>query len=103
MNIIEKVEFREYFMKDLLHLPNNLQDRFYNKVEQIEKDDNISNRILFRTKKIEMRKFRIGKYRFIFIKDNNIITFVGLLWRNHGYCDNYLSQLIKIYKNGKNY
>lgn len=101
MNKIEIIMFKEHFIESFEKLEDRIKNTFYKKLEILENKDYISKRLHYKEHLYEMRYFRIGKWRFIFVVKDDKATFLDVMYRELGYKDNYLEKLIKIYKNGK--
>jgi mRNA-degrading endonuclease RelE of RelBE toxin-antitoxin system len=101
MQKIEIVRFKEYFIKSFDKLEDRLKVTFFKKIEILENKDYISKRLHYKEHICEMRYFRIGKFRFIFVLKDNTATFLDVMYRELDYKDKYLNLLLEIYKNGK--
>ena len=99
MTKIEAVIFKEYFIKSLEKLENNIQNLFYKKIEILEDKDRISKKLHY-GHKIELRCFRISKFRFIFVLEENKAVFLDVMYREIDYKYNYMDKLFEIYKHG---
>lgn len=101
MQKIEVIKFKKYFFKNFERLEEHIKDTFYKKLELIENGKHITKKLHYKEHIHEIRCLRIGKFRFIFILKDNIATFLDVMYRELGYKNKYINNLITVYENGE--